>query len=297
VNKMRDAFSDRHPLVNLVFFAAAIGFAMFLMQPVCLAVAAVCSLLTALFYNGRRTAALLKFLLPTAVVIMLVNPLFNHRGATVLTYFPWGNPLTLESVLYGIASAVLIATVALWCMSLSRVMTTDKLVFLFGRVAPSLGLLLSMALRFIPRFTAQFRETMAAQRQVSQGAGKSFFGRVKAGASVFSVMVSRSMENAVDTSDSMKSRGYGLKGRTAFSLFHFYARDAVLLALMLTETAALLALLFSGQLPFRYYPSVRGAIGGAWAIVFYSIYAALLLTPLLLNIGEDVKWKRLRSKI
>ena len=294
---MRDAFSDRHPLVNLAFFAAAIGFAMFLMQPVCLTVAAVCALLTALFYNGRRTTALLKFILPTAAVIILVNPLFNHRGATVLTYFPWGNPLTLESVLYGIASAVLIATVALWCMSLNRVMTTDKFVFLFGKVAPSLGLLLSMALRFIPRFAAQFKETMAAQQQVSQGAGKSFVGRIKAGVRVFSVMVSRSMENAVDTSDSMKSRGYGLKGRTAFSLFRFYAKDAVLLAVMLTEAAALSALLLGGKLPFRYYPSVKGAIGGVWAFIFYGIYAALLLTPLLLNIGEDVKWKRLRSKI
>ena len=294
---MRDAFSDRHPLVNLAFFAAAIGFAMFLMQPVCLTVAAVCALLTALFYNGRRTAALLKFILPTAAVIILVNPLFNHRGATVLTYFPWGNPLTLESVLYGIASALLIATVALWCMSLNRVMTTDKIVFLFGKIAPSLGLLLSMALRFIPRFAAQFKETMAAQQQVSQGAGKSFVGRIKAGVRVFSVMVSRSMENAVDTSDSMKSRGYGLKGRTAFSLFRFYAKDAVLLAVMLTEAAVLSALLLGGKLSFRYYPSVKGAIGGVWAFVFYGIYAALLLTPLLLNIGEDVKWKRLRSKI
>ncbi|MBQ1380961.1 MAG: energy-coupling factor transporter transmembrane protein EcfT, partial [Ruminococcus sp.] len=161
----------------------------------------------------------------------------------------------------------------------------------------SLGLLLSMALRFIPRFAEQFKETMAAQQQVSRGAGKSFVGRIKAGVRVFSVMVSRSMENAVDTSDSMKSRGYGLKGRTAFSLFRFYAKDAVLLAVMLTEAAVLSALLLGGKLSFRYYPSVKGAIGGVWAFVFYGIYAALLLTPLLLNIGEDVKWKRLRSKI
>ena len=34
----------------------------------------------------------------------LVNPLFNHEGLAVLTYYN-NNPITLESILYGVAKA------------------------------------------------------------------------------------------------------------------------------------------------------------------------------------------------
>ena len=46
-----------------------------------------------------------------ALLAALVNPAFVHQGATILTYFPSGNPLTLESILYGCASGVLLAAV------------------------------------------------------------------------------------------------------------------------------------------------------------------------------------------
>ena len=35
------------------------------------------------------------------------NPAFDHEGATLLAYLPSGNPLTLESIAYGVAAAVM----------------------------------------------------------------------------------------------------------------------------------------------------------------------------------------------
>ena len=191
----------------------------------------------------------------------------------------------------------MISTVALWFSCVNRVITSDKVVYLFGRITPSLSLVLSMALRFIPRFTAQFKQTREAQAAFSINGRQTLTGRFKAAVCVFSVMVSRSMENAVETSDSMKSRGYGLKGRTAFSPFRFYKQDAAVLAVVLTESGALLALLLCGKLPFRYYPSVHGELTDGFAILFYCLYAALLLTPLFILLGEGIKWKRLQSNI
>ena len=293
---MKDSFFNLHPLVSLTFFAAVIAFSMFIMQPVCLGITLVCALLNALHLSGGKTAGLtLKFLLPMTVMITVVNPLFNHRGATVLCYFPWGNPLTLESVLYGFASALLISAVALWFSCVNSVMTSDKLIFLFGSVAPSLSLVLSMAMRFLPRFTARFKQVRQAQACLSAGS-QSLVGRFRAGVRVMGIMVSWSFENAIDTSDSMKSRGYGLKGRTAFAIYRFHRRDAVVWSVMLSECVALAALLWSGQLRFRYFPSVRGNLTEVWQLAFYVIYAVLLLTPLLINAGEGIKWNRLQSK-
>lgn len=73
-----------------------------------------------------------------------MNLAFNHQGATILAYLPSGNPLTLESIAYGFAAAAMLAAVVLWFSCWNTVMTSDKLMHLFGRVVPALSLLLSM---------------------------------------------------------------------------------------------------------------------------------------------------------
>ena len=271
---MRDSFASTHPLVNLAFFVSAITLTMFIMQPVCLGITILCSAVYAVFTGGKKTVLFsLRFLLPTALLIMLINPVVNHRGVTILRYLPWGNPLTLESIAYGVV------------------------VYLFGRLAPALSLVLSMSLRFIPRFIAQFREVRLAQRKIHNSGKKSLTSRLKGALRVLSIMISRAMENAVETSDSMKSRGYGLKGRTAYTLFRFHRSDAALLGAIISETLVLVFLISFGKMKFRYYPMIKGSLTDVFSILFYIVYALLLLTPIIINIGEGIRWKRLKSKI
>lgn len=66
-------------------------------------------------------------------------------------------------MLYGAAAAVMLASVVLWFSSYNEVMTSDKFVYLFGRVIPALSLVLSMSLRFIPKFKAQMQTVSEAQ--------------------------------------------------------------------------------------------------------------------------------------
>ena len=161
-----------------------------------------------------------------AALAALVNPAFNHEGQTILTYLPSGNPLTLESMFYGVAAAVMLASVVLWFSSYNEVMTSDKFVYLFGRVIPALSLVLSMALRFIPKFKAQMQVVSEAQACIGRDTKNgSVFRRVSNAIKIFSIMVTWSLENAIETADSMRSRGYGLPGRTAFSIYRFDDRD------------------------------------------------------------------------
>ena len=162
---LRDTFSDCHPAVNFLYFALVLAFSMTLMHPACLLI----SLTGACCYVARlcglrelgRSA---RWLVPMALLAALVNPAFVHQGVTILTYLPTGNPLTLESILYGFAAALLLASVVLWFRCFSTVMTSDKFIYLFGRVIPALSLVLSMTLRFVPRFRRQFRAVSQAQR-------------------------------------------------------------------------------------------------------------------------------------
>ena len=147
---MKDAFLGYHPVVNFCYFVLVIGFSMFLMHPVCLGVSLACAFTYAVFLNGRRAVRLtLCGLLPLLVLTTVLNPLFNHEGATILTYLPDGNPLTAESMCYGLAAACMMVAVVLWFSCYNQVMTSDKFLYLFGRLIPALSLIFSMTLRFV----------------------------------------------------------------------------------------------------------------------------------------------------
>lgn len=294
---MKDAFSQMHPIVNFIFFAFVIGFSMFIMNPACLLISLVCALVNALYLNGKKAVRLsVLYLLPTIIIIAIVNPVFNHDGVTMLAYFPWDNPLTLESIIYGIATAVLLSSIVLWFSCCNEVMTSDKFIYLFGRVIPSLSLVLSMALRFVPRFIFQFNVIRNSQkcigRDISDG---KLLQRLKNAAKIISIMISWALENAIETADSMKSRGHGLKGRTAFSIYRFSKRDAAVLSLIMTSGVILIIMSVLDVAKFRYFPSVKGNVISAPAIIYYALYFSLMIMPLAINVWEGIKWKRLRS--
>ena len=219
--KNTDTFSGYHPLVNFLYFALVLVFSMCLMNPACLAISLAAAFAYNLYLNGRRALKLaLCVMLPLLLLTAVINPAFNHQGATILTYLPSGNPLTLESIIYGLAAASMLIAVILWFGCYSAVLTSDKFVYLFGRLIPALSLVLSMTLRFVPKFKAQLGQVSLAQQCVGRDAGSgSLLQRLKNAITILSIMVTWALENAIETADSMKSRGYGLPGRTAFSIY------------------------------------------------------------------------------
>ena len=71
-------------------------------------------------------------MLPLLLLTALINPAFNHEGQTILTYLSNGNPITLESIVYGVAAAAMLVAVICWFSCYNSVMTSDKFVYLFG---------------------------------------------------------------------------------------------------------------------------------------------------------------------
>ena len=296
--KNKDAFSGYHPIINFLYYALVLLFSMCLMHPVYLAISLTGALVYDITLKGRKAVRFAVMgLLPMAVIAALVNPAFNHEGQTMLTYLPSGNPLTLESILYGVAAAVMLASVVLWFSSYNEVMTSDKFVYLFGRVIPALSLVLSMALRFIPKFKAQMEVVSEAQSCIGRDTKTgSVLRRVGNAIKIFSIMVTWSLENAIETADSMRSRGYGLPGRTAFSIYRFDDRDKTALAWLIFCGAYLISGWIADGTYFRYYPTVKLAAWTPLTISFMFVYLALVLTPVILDRKEDRQWKSLQSE-
>lgn len=291
------AFADYHPTVNFLYFVFVLIASMFFMHPICLGISMVSAYAYSIMLSGRRAVKFnFLYMLPMMLVAALVNPAFNHEGVTILAYLHSGNPLTLESITYGFAAAVMLVSVICWFSCYNAVMTSDKFIYLFGRVIPALSLIISMVLRFVPRFKAQIKVISNAQRCVGRDVSNgSILQRAKHGLTILSIMVTWALENAIETADSMRSRGYGLPGRTAFSIFRFDRRDKIALAVIGGLGIYVLAGAALGGLYWRYFPSMKGAPVSFFSISLFCAYAALCLTPVVIEIQEDRKWRHLES--
>lgn len=293
----RDTFSGFHPLVSFLYFALVLLLGMCFMHPVCLLISLGSATAYSIYLKGRKALRFsLSLLLPMMLMAAVLNPVFNHEGATILAYLPNGNPLTLESILYGIGAALMLAAVVQWFSCYNEVMTSDKFVYLFGRVIPALSLVLSMTLRFVPKFSAQMKTVRQAQRCIGRDLSDGGpVRRMRNGVTILSIMITWSLENAIETADSMKSRGYGLPGRSAFSIYRFDSRDRGALLWLLGCFWYILFGWIGGGFYFRYYPTLKGAGMSPFSASFFLVYLALCLTPLIINGREDRKWKRMRS--
>lgn len=290
------SFERFHPIVNFTYFLAVILFSMIFMNPVCLGISLGLSFLTAIDMKGRSMLGFgLKVLLPVMVLTALINPAFNHRGVTLITYLPGGNPLTLESILFGLAASAMIGSVICWFSCYNRIMTSDRFIYLFGRIIPSLSLIFSMILRFVPRFGAQIKRIYGAQKALYGEEGENLRGRARAGLRSFSAMIDWALENSIQISDSMKSRGYGQRRRTAFSIFTFERRDGVSLLLILALSAYILVGKGLGAVDYRYFPDFQAVTGGVYTATVFLAYGMLCAFPLLIDIRERIQWNVLES--
>lgn len=289
---MKDSFSKLNPITNLIFFIAVISLSMFENNPVCIGLSFVFSLLCGIYSDAKKALGfLLRFSLPITIAVSVINPIVNHGGQTIIDYLPWGNPLTLESILYGVASAFMLSSVMLWFSFFNKVMTSDKFVYLFGRMSPSLSLILSMTLRFVPEFSRKFRELYAVQKSFnSSNAG--LITNIKTAAKSLSAVISWSLESSVETADSMKSRGYGLKKRTSYARYKIKITDIILMSVFVLCAASVFVLKLTGAYHFRYFPSVKGDLADVRAIIIYILFFILMSIPLLYSAGEGMLWKK-----
>ncbi|MFS0723014.1 energy-coupling factor transporter transmembrane component T [Paenibacillus sp. 1P07SE] len=294
---MRDHFGSSHPLIQAVYFIAVLTFSMLFMHPVFQGIALLAAIAYVLLLKGRRAVRfLLLGMVPLLLAAAVLNPAFNHAGVTILFYLPSGNPVTLESLLYGVAAACMFVTVIIWFSCLHVVMTSDKWVYLLGRILPALSLLLTMSLRFVPRYVAQAKRISAAQRSIGRDVTQgNLLARASNGMTIVSILTTWALENAIETADSMKARGYGLPGRSHFSLFRWGLRDKQLLTVMAVLLTIVGVGAVWGENTIRYFPSVLYADITWRSALVYAAYGALCLLPVILNGMEEWRWRSTTS--
>ena len=287
-------FEEFNPLAAALYFAAVCGITMFCMNPGLLIVSLIGALSLFFIRNGSTHTKVHIFALLMFCAAALVNPIFSHNGVTVL-FIMNNNPVTAEAFIYGVCAAGMITASFYWFYSFTQIMTSDKLLYIFGFFSPKIALILSMAIRFVPMFSRQHKRVKDAQRALGLYSDDNIIDSLKGNIRVFSVMVTWALENGIITADSMAARGYGCGKRSRFATFSLKKRDIAFICV--TVLLFLQTLIGTRGISFICYPAVSLSSAGVFGKIGYISYTALVLLPTFIDIAEAVRWKYLISKI
>ena len=279
-----------HPVTRLCWFLPVLLLGMLFCHPVLSPAALAAGLVCqggALGAKSCRTT--LKFGLPVILLMGGLNLFFNSRGDTVFLYFN-DQPLTLESLVYGVTAGCMAVGMAVWLMLFAKSLGRSGLLDLLGGVLPGITMILTMLLRFLPLYRRRMKSRMDTQltlgRTTQEG---SLSRRFQDGGRLLSSQFSASLEQSITTADSMTARGYGLGKRPShFPVQRFHRRDGALLGATLLLTLAVVWAWAAGALDSRFFPTLVVEStplfwGGA------GCYLLLLLLPAAWQAGEALR--------
>lgn len=284
-------FNSLHPAVCFLYYIGLFIISMLFMHPYFLLLALLSVILLNFFHNqGKEIRKGAKFYIFIGVVILIINPLFSHRGVTILFYL-FDQPITLESIMFGFLMMLSIVTILIAFLSFNFIISEDKFIYLFSSFAPKTALLIMMAFRFVPLLKRRLIEITNVQktRGISLLSG-TMKKRVKAGMSILFILMTWSMEEALQTADSMKARGYGLGKRSSFYIYRFYNRDVFFL---LWFSALIVIFVIQGIVglgKLEIYPQLEALSLATGENYLFVLVLLFLFTPHFMEGREFFKW-------
>ena len=290
-NMKKHIFSYYHSAVILLYFASAIIFSMCTLNPIFVLLSFLCSAVYLCYLKGfKQYIKSLWIYLIILLIVGLSNIIFNSLGLTVLFYIG-DKPITFESLIYGICSGGMLINVLQWFSCYSIIMTSDKFLSLFGGIIPTIAMMLSMVFRYIPDTIRKANQINTAQNALLGNEKQDKKTRFNQGITLASSLMEWSMENSIETADSMRARGYlsGKRSHYKNERFTLYDMVSFIILLCLIIINALVIFIIANK--FVFYPVISYNINFLWLCIFYAI---LLLYPMLLEGRESLACLRYR---
>jgi energy-coupling factor transport system permease protein len=235
----------------------------------------------------REWLIYLKFSLMLIFLIILVNALFVHAGATILIQGPripiiGTIRITLEALCYGVGMGLrLLVMMGAFCL-LTYAVHPDRVLKALGGGRSKTMLTLSISLRLFQRCRGV--NFQARDPRV----------RIRKYVPVLNTVLLSSLERSFQLAESLQSRGYGSTRRTCYREVLRRPRDYMVIMMILLGLGYALILILSGSTGYSYYPRLQPVKGAE--ITMAVGLGLFFMFPALLNWG----WERcrfLKSKI
>lgn len=226
--RIASRFYIMHPLVIFIYLAGLICFGFIFKSPIFqVSLFAVVCLLS-LYYNGfKSTLKTLRMCLTVGVLIIIINPLTNHRGTFILFYL-FDNPITLESVIYGLINALMVSSLILIFSVFNTLIDSERFLYLFSRIIPKTAFVTGMSLRFSELYIKRGKMIIDVLkiRGISLGKGR-LKERIKSSGRILEGIVTWSLEEGMETAQVLKAKNYGVSKRSAYRLYKFNRMDLI----------------------------------------------------------------------
>lgn len=220
----------------------------------------------------------------------ITNPIFQGRGIYILCYI--GNrAITLEALCYGLDFGCMLAGTMNLLKVYSYIIHTDQTLYLITRISKNAAIIFSLSLQQFQRLRHQYEEVKIARSLLYQPT--SWLTKAKESTDIVSSLITWLMETSVDTSISMKSRGYGNEKRTHYTKYTIESRDQIFL--LVNYIMILLSIYASFGIKFWWYPSFYQQISILHVSIFSIGLCIFCAIPLYLSRKEAVLWDDLTS--
>ena len=288
-------FRSFHPFILLLYYIFAIIGIMIYQHPMFLTVAALAILCINLMLDGGQELRKWR----TMIVLMgflslILTPFFNQRGNHLLFYF-FEKQVFLEAVWQGVMIAFTLVCILTIFITFNLVITPDKFVFLFSKVLPQWALLVMLSMRFVPLLRKRLIEIGDVQsvKGLSVKSG-SIRSRAENGMLLLQTLLTWSLEESIQTADSMTARGYGQGKRSKYQPFSMKKRDWTALGLLMLGGSFVLFGWWLGDGVLTLIPILEPVWlqGREW--LYFLTFLMYIGFPIWTEGKEIVKWKYLR---
>lgn len=289
---MENGIRGYHPYVVFFYYICTGFLVMYFKHPLFLATALM--ILICVNISHDRGKSLRKWSIPLVVMslfFIVLNPFLVSRGTNILFYFR-GKQVTLEATMYGVVMAIALVSVIVMFVSFNILLNGNKFLYIFSKVLPRTAFLLMLAIRFVPLLKSRFDEIRAVQRVrgTTMTVG-SLRQRARNGMHMIQILLTWSLEEAIQTADSMKARGYGIGKKTSYIPYRMEKKDWVWLITLLILFSICIWVGTLGYGKIVIYPEIGTLHLYTLDWMLFVCMIVIIAFPLIVEGRERLRWK------
>lgn len=279
-----------HPSVFLIYFFVLILFAL-LFDDIYYLLTFFTALITLIILQGAKNkiSETIKLFIPISMIIIILNPLFSHNGTTEIPLLS-NFSITLESFVYGLLMALSLLIIYFIFVSFNSYVDYQKLLYLASNRFPHICMILIMAMRFVSLLTHRMKEVKKIHSYNNES-------RIKKYGLIVAIVISWSLEEAMLTAKSMKSRGYGIGKRTNYLKFEFHSTDYIIILITAISSIFIIIGYAQGYGQISIYPTISNEFMRFKFSYYFISFIILLLPLIIMEINEKILLKGVKHGI
>lgn len=267
------SFKDSHPLVLFTYFISVILLLIIQRNYVFIIFGFGSVLLLAYFCSKRDLIKQFKYLLILLLLLTITNPLFVSEGFDILYQNSYVT-ITKQAIIYGFIFGLMIVSVIVLFIMMKHYLSDSHLIYLFGSVLPTLGLVLSMSFNLINKLKLQYQKIKEANKMLP------CTNKFKKYRDIAIILVTYAFESSLEMMNSMNGRGYGKGKRSNFHLYVFKNDDLLRLIIIILLDFVCFYGYSSFYHSFYYYPIIQVYQFRLLDLFFLGSFMMLILLPL-----------------